>query len=116
MATGTIEKIQPDVFPFVEEYLDFTYSSKSIRIYFRVWGNVLSVLLAGESTSMTLPTSWTNVGSLTNIKPRSDRYISFVSSNGKSFTLRIYTDGGVRIIAHESGEYWLQTSGTVIYK
>lgn len=100
----------------VEEMLPFTYNNKGVNIYFRKWGNVLSVLFAKETESMNLPTVWTSIGTLTIIKAPSGstRYIPFISSNGLTGTLRLYADGGVRIIAHSSNAYWMQSSATVV--
>lgn len=100
-----------------EETLTLTYNGKSTNIYFRSYGGtILTILIAGGSEAVPLPTTWTNIGKLTKIKPASDRYIPFISSNGLTGTLRIYEDGGTRIIAHSSSNYWMQTSATVIYK
>lgn len=76
----------------------------------------MSVLATKSDTSMVLPTSWVNVGNLTNFKPSSDRYMTLVSANGLTLTMRIWADGGLTMIAHSSSAYWLQCSGTVIYK
>lgn len=97
-----------------EEYLRFTYENKTVNIYFRKYGKMITVLMAKENESMALPTSWTPVGNLTNIKPPSDRYIPFVSSNGYTGVIRIYPDGGVRILGHSSNQMWLQCSATTI--
>lgn len=97
-----------------EEYLPFTYENKTVNIYFRKYGKMITVLMAKDSESMALPTSWTSVGNLTNIKPPSDRYIPFVSSNGYTGVIRIYPDGGVRILGNSSNLMWLQCSATTI--
>lgn len=73
-------------------------------------GKILCVLMDKTNEAMPLPTSWTSVGNLTNIKPPSDRYIPFISSNGYTGTIRIYPDGGVRIVAHSANAMWLQCS------
>lgn len=95
-----------------EEYLSFTYNSKIVNIYFRYTKPFMCVLMDKSNEAMSLPTTWTYVGTLTSIKPPSDRYIPFVSANGKSGTLRIYPDGGVRIVGHSADAMWLQTSAT----
>lgn len=97
-----------------EEYLRFTYENKIVNIYFRKYGKMITVLMEKNNESMVLPTSWTSVGNLTNIKPPSDRYISFVSSNGYTGVIRIYPDGGVRILGHSSEPMWLQCSATTM--
>lgn len=112
-----LKKWMANVVNIKEEMLTFSYSGKSTNIYFRSYGGViLSILVANNTESVPLPTSWTNVGKLTNIKPSSDRYVPFVSTNGLTGAFRLYSDGGVRIIAHSSSNYWFQTSATVIYK
>jgi len=97
-----------------EEYLPFTYKDKTVNIYFRKYGKMITVLMAKDNEAMVLPTSWTSVGNLTNIKPPSDRYISFVSSNGCTGVIRIYSNGGVLISGHSSNPMWLQCSATTI--
>lgn len=112
-----LKKLLTKALSIEEEMLTLTYGGKSTNIYFREYGGaVLSILVANNAESVPLPTSWTNVGTLTSIKPSSDRYVPFVSSNGLTGAFRLYSDGGVRIIAHSSSNYWLQTSATVIYK
>lgn len=97
-----------------EEYLPFTYENKTVNIYFRKYGKMITVLMAKDNESMAFPTSWTPVGNLTNIKPPSDRYIPFVSSNGYTGVIRIYSDGGVRILGNSTNPMWLQCSATTI--
>ena len=75
---------------------------------------MITVLMAKENEPIALPTSWTPVGNLANIKPPSDRYVPFVSSNGYTGVIRIYPDGGVRIIGHSSNLMWLQCSATTV--
>lgn len=99
-----------------EETLTFSYGGKSVDILFRVSGNVLTVSMAKGNESMTLPTTWTNVGRLSSIRPSSNWFLSMVSSNGLTFTIRVWSDGGVSLIGHSSSNYWLQTNGTIIYK
>lgn len=99
-----------------EETLTFSYGGKSVNILFRVSGNVLSVAMSKGDESMTLPTGWLTVGTLSSIRPSSNWFLPMVSSNGLTFTIRVWPDGGVSIIAHSSNPYWLQTSATVIYK
>ena len=112
-----LKKLLTKALSIEEEMLTFSYGGKSTNIYFRSCGGViLSILVANNTESVPLPTSWTNVGTLTNMKPSSDRYIPFISSNGLTGAFRLYSDGGVRIIAHSSSNYWFQTSATVIYK
>ena len=98
-----------------EEVLQFSYNNNMVNIYFRKYGKVVSVIMPKSDSSMILPTTWTNVGTLSRIKPPTDRYITVVTSNGKSATFRIYSDGGVRIIAHSSDAMWLQCSATVVF-
>lgn len=94
-----------------EEYLTFTYNGDSINFYFRYNKLFICVLMIKDDKTMTLPTSWTSVGKLSGCKPPSDRYIPFVAVNGYSGTIRIYQDGGVRVIGNSSDPMWLQTSG-----
>ena len=110
----TVDAINSSLTNVVEEMLTLSYNGKSANIYFRKHLNVLSILITKEAESMELPTTWTNVGTLTNIKAPSDRYIPFISSNGLTGTLRLYKDGGVRLIAHSNDAYLLQTSATVL--
>lgn len=112
-----LKKILTKTVSIEEEMLTLTYNGKSTNIYFRTYGGViLNILIANNTESVPLPTTWTNVGTLTKIKPASDRYIPFISSNGLTGIFRIYSDGGVRILAHSSSNYWMQTSATIIYK
>lgn len=112
-----IKKMLTKILSIEEEMLTLTYNGKSTNIYFRTYGGVvLSILIGKETESVPLPTTWTNIGTLTKIKPASDRYIPFISSNGLTGSFRIFADGGVRIVAHSSSNYWMQTSVTVIYK
>lgn len=116
--TGALHKLNTEISPsgLIEESITYTYSGKSVTFYFRGNATTLSVLVTKSNESMTLPTSWTTIGTLTKFKPASDRYISLISSNGLTLTMRIWADGAVSIIAHSSNAYWLQSSGTVIYK
>lgn len=112
-----MKKMLTKIVSIEEEKLTLTYNGKSTNIYFRTYGGViLSIIIAKETESVPLPTIWTYVGTLTKIKPASDRYIPFISSNGLTGSFRIYPDGGVRILAHSSSNYWMQTSVTVFYK
>lgn len=99
-----------------EEILTFSYGGKSVDIHFQTSGNVLSVSMSKNDQSMTLPTSWTGAGTLPSIRLASDKFIPLVSSNGLTFVIRVWQDGGVSILGHSSNAYWLQTSGTIIYK
>ena len=101
-------------FTVTEEYLPFTYENKTVNIYFRKYGKMITVLMQKDNEAIALPTSWTAVGNLANIKPPSDRYVPFVSSNGYTGVIRIYPDGGVRILGHSSKPMWLQCSATTI--
>jgi len=110
----TVDAINSSLTNVVEEMLTLSYNGKSANIYFRKHLNVLSILITKEAESMALPTTWKDIGTLTNIKAPSDRYIPFISSNGLTGTFRLYKDGGVRLIAHSNNAYWLQTSATVL--
>lgn len=105
-----------DLTEIIEEMLPLTYNGKGVNIYFRKWGNILSILFMKENESMTLPTTWTRLGTLTNIKPSSGstRYIPFITSNGLTGTFKLWADGGVTFLAHSSNPYWMQSSATVV--
>lgn len=94
----------------------FTDSANhSVTMIFRVWQNVLSLLM-DSNTTIILPTTWTAVGNLPDIRPQSNRYIPFLCPGGGSGVVRIYPDGGVRIIGNQNTAVWLQTSGSAIFK
>ena len=99
-----------------EQMLTFTDSAgKSANIYFRYDETILSVLVSAVN-AIIVPTTWTVLGSLSNFTCSSDRYVPLVCPSGGIVILRIYADGGVRIIGNQSTAIWLQSSGTVIYK
>ena len=111
-----INALNSQISTITQEYIAFTDSNDhTVNIYFRVWNNVLSVLMNSDY-AMILPTTWTAIGSLTSIRPQSDRYIPFLCPGGGSGVIRIYADGGVRIYGNQSTAVWLQTSGSVVFK
>lgn len=99
-----------------EESLTYTDSNNhTVTFYFRTWENVLTVIMNNDD-AIILPTAWTSIGALANIKPRYDRYIPFTCPGGGGGVIRIYPDGGTRIIGNQSTSVYLQTSATVMFK
>ena len=113
---GELKALNKGLTEIVEEMLPLTYNGKGVNIYFRKWGNVLSILFTKDNESMTLPTTWTRLGTLTNIKAPSGstRFIPFVSSNGLTGTFRLWEDGAVTFVANSTNAYWMQSSATVV--
>jgi hypothetical protein len=115
-STADISTINSKFTNVTEESLTYTDSNNhTVTLYFRTWANVLSVIMNNDD-AIILPTSWTSIGTLANIKPRYDRYIPFTCPGGGGGVIRIYPDGGTRIIGNQSSSVYLQTSATVMFK
>lgn len=99
-----------------QETITYSNGTTSVTLYFRSVGTMLSVIASKGDVAMTLPTSWTTIGTLSSIRPQGDRFVPLITSGGQVAMLRILTTGSVLLLANTSTAMWLQSSGTVIYK
>lgn len=110
-----IKQSLSDLTDLTEEYLDFTYNQKTIRIYFRFRKNFVTVIAIKSDTTMEFPTAWTDIGTLSKA-PSSTMYIPLNLLNGNTITLRWYpTTGKVDCMSNVSTAAWVQTTTTIMY-
>lgn len=111
-----LKKLLTKVLAITQESLTYSNGTTSVTFLFRCSGAVLSVLVSKGDASMTLPTTWTAVGTLSSIRPQGARLISLPMANGAIVMLMVMANGDVRIISSTASPIWVQSSGTVIYK